>query len=589
MSVSETTKATDDRNSGGLTGAWHQAAVGAAVAAGVFSVIVAAFLVHDSLRSQAADIREANELAELKASLREAPRDEELKRQIRELDAALRKRYFGGAHQTATGRYLLVAGVVIFLIGIKSAGALRGKPPMPGPAAPQGAVGRLARMSRWSVGAAALVVGVAAAVLVVASASALPTPPEKAAPAPDGKTLVPYPTDEEIQKNWPRFRGPGGLGIAAATNVPTSWNGKAGEGIAWKTEVPLAAPNSPVVWGNRVFLTGSSKTTREVYGFDADTGRLLWTHPATNVPGSPPKLPDVMEGVGHAASTAASDGRRVYAIFATGDVIALDFQGKRVWARNLGKPENGYGHASSLAMWHDRLLVLYDQATADDGKSKLMALDAATGKTAWETKRDTPNTWATPVVARTPKGDQIICSGDPWLCGYDAATGAELWKADVLGGEIAPSPVYANGRAFVANAGSYAAAVRVDGKGDVTKTHVEWKAEDGLPDIASPLTNGEMFFSLTTDGLLTAYDAKTGKMLWEKEFDEMQFSSSPTLVGDRVYLMNDKGVMLMVAAGREFKELGRAELGEKARTSPAFLDGRIYIRGDKHLFCIGRK
>ena len=553
--------------------AWFFAAAGTALVAGLFSLFVCTLMIVSALRSRAADLRTADELASLKLQLGTAPRDEALKQRIRTVDLRLRTDYFRREHRTRLGTPLLVAGIVVMLIALKSAAALRKHPPMPQAAAPaQGADARAARTARWAVAASGATLVVAAALLVLTSRSAF----TEQAPA------------QSTRGNWPRFRGPGGLGICTYKDIPTSWNGTTGENILWKTPVPTSAPNSPVVWGNRVFLTGSEKARRDVYCFDTETGALLWQKPTGPIPGSPAKMPEVMEGVGLAAATAATDGRRVYAIFATGDVVAFNFIGKRVWARNLGVPDNSYGHASSLAIWRDRLLVLYDQATAEDELSRLIALDSATGKTVWETQRDTPQTWATPIVYPTPKGDQIACSGDPWLAGYDAATGKELWKADCMGGEIAPSPVFANGLVFAANSGAYAVAVRPDGQGEVTKTHILWQGEDGLPDICSPLTNGEFFFLLTADGLLTCYDAADGKLLWDKEF-EVNCQASPSVVGDRVLVPTDKGVTISVKAAREFAELGRCELGEKSRTCPAFQEGRIYIRGEKHLFCIAQK
>ena len=561
---------------------WLSAAFATAVVAGIFSAVLSVLMVVDSVRSQAESIRKADRLAEMKAALRKDPLNEALMSQIRDYDVRLRRSFFRRSQATDTGRWLLLAGVAVFLISLKSAMALRKKVPMPKAETPvPGLVACLARTSRWAVAAVGIVLLLASAALVVTASSIL-------ARRDAGERAASYPSDEEVARNVPGFRGPGGLGISAYTNVPTSWNGKTGEGILWKTAVPLGAPSSPIAWGDRIFLTRSSKKLLEVYCFDAATGKLLWQQAAAGIPGSPAERPKVMEGVEWAPSTPATDGARVYAIFSTGDVIAFDFSGKRSWARNLGTPENSYGHASSLAMWRNLLLIQYDQATPDDKKSKLIALDAATGRTVWETKRETPQTWATPIVVKTPKGEQIICSGDPFLCGYDPASGKELWRAECLGGEIAPSPVYANGVAYTANAGSYATAVRTDGTGDVTKTHVLWKAEDGLPDICSPLTNGELVWALTTGGLLTCYDAKTGKRLWEKDF-ETNCSSSPSLVGERVCVMSEKGTMFVVQAARTLKELGKAELGEKCRTSPAFLDGRIIIRGEKHLFCIGLK
>ncbi len=155
-----------------------------------------------------------------------------------------------------------------------------------------------------------------------------------------------------------------------------------------------------------------------------------------------------------------------------------------------------------------------------------------------------------------------------------------------MGGDVAPSPVHANGLVFAVNEYSYLAAIRTDGQGDVTKTHIVWTADYDLPDISSPMSNGELLFLLTTDGFLTCYDVQNGSKVWEKDL-ETSFRSSPSLVGDRVYLMSEGGVMFIFAADREYKELGRVELGEASNTCPAFMDGRIYIRGRENLYCIG--
>jgi len=394
-----------------------------------------------------------------------------------------------------------------------------------------------------------------------------------------------FPSAEEIKQNWPRFRGAGGSGISAYTNVPASWNGKTRQGIIWKTRIPLPGQNSPVVWANRVFVTGADRDKREVYCFDAGSGKLLWQREVR----SNADPPDVTEETGYAAPTAATDGRRVYAIFATGDIACFDLSGKEVWTRSLGAPQNAYGHASSLALYKNLLLVLFDQGySVDDGKSALHALDCSTGQTAWTTTRPVPASWATPIVAQTPDGPQIITCGSPWVIAYDPDTGAELWRADCLGGDVAPSPVAANGVVFVCQEYANVAAIRTDGEGDVTQTHVVWKKQDGLPDTCSPLCNGELLFLVNNTGTVTCYDALSGKKVWEREF-ETEFNSSPSLVGDKVYLMDTQGVMYIFEAAREYREAGRAQLGEESNACPAFVDGRVYIRGKEHLYCIGAK
>ncbi len=389
----------------------------------------------------------------------------------------------------------------------------------------------------------------------------------------------------DIEKNWPRFRGPGGRGVSFYSDIPTSWNGRTGKGVLWKTAIPLPGMNSPIVWGDRVFLTGANKERREVYCLEANSGNLLWQKVVENVPFSKPASPDISEDTGYAASTAATDGRRVYAIFANGDVVCFDFNGKQIWAGSVGPLDNMYGHASSLVMHRNLLLIQLDQARTEDKLSKLMAIEATSGKTVWQRQRQVPNSWATPIVINAGEREEIITCGNPWIIAYAPTTGKELWRVKCLGGDVAPSPVYADGLVFAINAYELLIAIRPGGQGDVTETNIVWTAEGVLPDICSPLTNGELVFVLETEGLIACYDAKKGEKIWEKDLAKT-FMASPSLVGDKVYLMAEDGVMIIIKAGRKFEEIRRCELGENSMASPAFLNGRIYIRGKENLYCI---
>jgi outer membrane protein assembly factor BamB len=295
---------------------------------------------------------------------------------------------------------------------------------------------------------------------------------------------------------------------------------------------------------------------------------------------------EVMEETGLAAPTVATDGQRVYAIFPTGDLGCFDFKGKKVWEKNLGRPDSAYGYASSLAIYQNTLLIQYDQGGVEDEKSRLIALDGSSGRIAWQKKRPVANSWSSPTVAHIGEQFQLLTCADPWVIAYNPANGTELWRANYLSGDIASSPIHANGLVFIIEPYSKLVAIKADGKGDVTETHIAWVSEEGGPDICSPVSNGKSIFLLATEGLLESYSVSDGKRLWEKDLEEY-FMASPSLVGDKLYLLSDKGIMFIAEVEPEYKELAKCELGEKSHASPAFASGRIYIRGLKNLYCIG--
>ena len=569
-----------------LLTAWYETAALTAIIAGVFSAIVCILLIHNYAQGKVTDPLASRQMADLKAQLFREPGNDAIKQQIRSLDLKLRKEYFRRREFSRRGAYLLTGGVALFLVAAGSASAHRRKLPMPTPDQPQELAN--AAKARWAVGVLASAVA-AIALIAMLTDSGTQYPGSAAVTVQEGPDHQPesssFPSEEEIKNNWPRFRGPGGLGVTFRTNIPASWDGTTGQGVLWKTPIPLPGHNSPIVWNDKVFLTGATEKERAVFCFDADSGKLLWTGTVSNVPGSSPEPPKVSEDTGFAAPTATTDGQRVYAIFANGDVACFDFGGKRIWARNLGPFDSMYGYASSLIMYHNLLLVLLDQGTVEDDLSKLMALEGATGKTVWSTKRPVPNSWATPIVINTGQREEIITSGAPWVIAYEPATGKELWRADCLGGDVAPSPVFGDGLVFATNTYEVLAAIRPGGQGDVTETNIVWTAEDGLPDICSPLAGKELVFVLETYGLLTCYDAKDGTKVWEEDLGE-EFNTSPSLVVDKVYLTTVDGVTIIIEAGREYKELGRCKLGEGCRTSPAFADGRIYMSGEENLYCL---
>jgi len=517
--------------------------------------------------------------------LRAGRSDEQLTADIRAHDLHIRRAAVRYRHFSARGARLLAVGLAVGLVALLCALAYKRK--LPRPASGRGA-------GRLTADRAIRSVGVAAAVLLVAGVVGVQlawVPPPVLSQA--GPVVV-EPSKKEPPvdpaKQWPRFRGPGGLGISAFTNVPTEWDGKTGKNILWKKLVPLPGENSPIVWGRRVFLSGATKGKQAVYCYDAADGTLLWQRPVLNVPDSPKEVPEVFDMTGYAAPTMATDGQRAFAIFANGNLVAFDFRGKELWKQNWDTSDNMYGHAASLALAGDRLILQLDRgASGDDQLSSVAAVDAATGDPVWETTdRPVGNSWSSPIVIKTGAEQQVITCGAPWIIAYGPEGGVELWRAKCMSGDMGPSPVYAGGLVIACNEGADLVAIKPDGEGDVTKSHVRYKVGEGLPSTASPLSTKALTF-LASGILVSCYDTQTGKLLWEHEDFEDSFNSSPSLVGDLVYVMDDKGTMHIFKAVRDkYTPVGTATLGEPSNTSPAFADGRIYIRGKKHLFCIGK-
>jgi outer membrane protein assembly factor BamB len=573
----------------------------AAWVAGIFALLMGLNLLAGHFRAKAADPLKSPELRAYKEQLRLSPADKQLKQSIRQLDLQLRERYFRHLSQMGFGTYLLLGGTVAFVLAVAQGRRHRKQLPMPKPRAddPEQAV-RSATRARWSVAASGAALGGFLFVLSLGLSAALPkrtaelekhlgfgADTSPGSPQPTGQaTASDAASPEERRRNWPCFLGPDNSGVSMFTNVPATWDVKTGAGIAWKVLAPAKGFGSPIVWGDRIFLSGGDATKREVFSLDARTGQTLWRQAVTSAPGGPAQAADVPESTGYAASTMATDGRRVYAIFANGDCTAFTVEGQPAWSKNFGALKNPYGHATSLTTWRDRLIVQLDQGDSEDGKSKLYALDGHTGQIAWQRPRRTGASWATPIVIEAGGKAQVITLAVPCVIAYAAADGTELWRAECLNGEITPSPVFASGLLLVASPSEKLLAIRPDGQGDVTKTHLVWGSEDNVPDVTTPTSNGDLVFALTTSGMLTCLDAKDGKKQWDHDF-EMEFHASPRLAGNRLYLVSQKGTAFVVEAARQFKELFRTEMGDAFHASPAFALDRMFLRGITNVWCVG--
>jgi outer membrane protein assembly factor BamB len=388
------------------------------------------------------------------------------------------------------------------------------------------------------------------------------------------------PTQAELQSNWPQFRGMNGgrttneLGVESAR-------------VIWKTPIPAPGFNSPVTWSNRVFISGGDATRREVFCFDTADGKALWRRAIENIPGAPAPPPEVPDATGCAAPTMATDGRRAFVLFGSGELAAVSFDGAVVWTKHLGVPKNPYGHATSLAIAPGKLIVQFEQDEGAPGGSKLLALDAATGRPIWERAKPTQATWASPIIAAAGGKLQIISLALPFVMSHALADGSELWRAELLAGEITPSPSFAGGLVIIVNPSGSLVGIRPDGTGDVGKSHLAWTVEENIPDVTSPVSDGEFVFTVTSMGGLACFDLKDGKLQWQRNLD-LEVQSSPAIAGKNLLVLGTKGELVSFAVGREFKELGRVKLEDTFHASPAFEGGRLILRGATNLWCFGK-
>ena len=553
---------------------------------------------------------EQNTLNALIERLNDNPQDEALREEIRTFDHVSRKAYFTNTWQVRIGGYLLLIGIAVVVISLQIISLNKKKAVVISDEKPENIILHNKNARFWMM-TGGIVIVAAALIAAYLSNSELENQFTQAAgrstdrdekgeqmftekqdelPKPESDSVIldtmneiimnekyTFPSWALIKQNFPSFRGPGSNGISYQKNIPVQWDGPGNQNIKWKLKIPLQGYSSPIVWDDKVFITAASNNNRELYCIDKNSGKILWTSRAENIPGSPPKSPETSDDTGLAAPTPTTDGTHIYAIFGNGDIIAVDLNGKLKWSKNLGMPVNHYGHSSSLVMFENKLIVQYDQRRS----AKLMALSAEDGSIIWSTERKVNISWASPIVVHTGNRNEIILSSDPYVASYDPQNGKELWKVECMSGEVGPSAAYANGIVFAMN--EYASLVAID----VKTQKILWEDNEYLSEVPSPLAFDDMVIIPTVYGIVVCYDAKSGDLLWEHEFDN-GFYSSPIKVDGKIYLLDRKGTMQIIKASGKFELIAEPKLGERSDCTPAFADGHIYIRAGDLLYCIGK-
>lgn len=574
-----------------------QLLTGMAWVSGIFSLLVCGLMIANNLSLKKTDPIHSPALAVLIEQLKTDEDNEALREEIRELDHIARRAFFTSQHFNRTAIYLLVGGLVVLVIALKSIESFKGAPPFPDSSDPKDDIVERANWARKAVMAIGLVLTGFALMIALPWKSNIssgvatgldgekfpdaPAPTETPSTKPEVPVVTapaaPVATAEERLKNWPDLFGPEG-GISRATGLPTAWNGESGDGIAWKVPIPLPGFSSPIIWNGKIYFSGADESTREVFCIDSESGKLLWQKATGKIPGSPAELPEVNDDTGYAAATMATDGVRVFAIFANGDLIAHDLDGNKVWAKYMGTPDNTYGHSSSLRVFEDTLMIQFDQ----EEKGFLTGLDVATGKEKWKTPREFGTSWSSPALINTGDQTELVLAADPAVVSYDPKTGKELWRVDCLErAEVAPTPIYSNGILYVS--ADYAKLSAID----VKTQKVIWESEDLMPGVSTPIVVGDYLISGLTDGGIACHHAKTGEELWLEDTDN-GFYASPIVADGTVYLMDMAGIMHIFKPGPEYVSIAMPELGEDVTSTAAVNGSSLYLRGTKNLYRIGK-
>lgn len=395
----------------------------------------------------------------------------------------------------------------------------------------------------------------------------------------------------DAMRYWSRWRGPSGQGLVEGDGYPDRWSDT--ENVLWKVPVPGRGHSSPIVWGDRIFLTTASTdgSDRSVLCYRRSDGKLLWQ---TSPPAGARER--IYRKNSYASSSVSTDGERVYAYFGNGGVMAVDFDGNQVWHVSLGEIQLYHGPAGTPLLYRDRLILLQEQRamsrTNPGPPGFIVALDKKTGRTLWQKERSPRAGWGTPIAVEVDGRVEIVAHSGLSIDAYDPETGDSLWSCKGNKFEVIPTPVVGHGRLYCSSGrAGPTIAVRPGGRGDVTDTHVTWKTERGAPFVPSPLLLGEYLYTINDMvSVVTAFNAKTGESLGQIRLGEPAregFSASPVAVGGKIYFTSDGGETFVLNPVPDFRILHVNSLGEQTLASPALVDGKWYFRTAGHLICIG--
>ena len=391
--------------------------------------------------------------------------------------------------------------------------------------------------------------------------------------------------EQSCAENWPCWRGPRGDGTSLESNVPTQWS--VNTNIIWKTLIPGAGHASPIVWGDRIFTATALKDTQErvLLCLDRKTGQILWQETVLKT-----SLENKHNNNSYASGTPATDGERVYVSFLDGkDVVvaAYDFTGRQVWLKRPGTFSSPHGYSCSPVVYKDKVII----NGASKGDAFIAALSRADGSTLWKIPLEKPAlSYSTPIFRDLAGRAQMIFCGNQGIAGYNPDNGKRYWFVDGPSEEFCASPVYHERAGLILVSSSWPQshllAIRPDGNGNVTDTHIAWRTTDGAYYVPSPICAGDYLLTTTTGGQVYCFEVATGTVLWKENLGKQY--PSPVFADGLVYMPNDDGVITVIKPGPTFECIAKNTLSEKMNASPAVSNGQLFLRSEKHLFCIGQ-
>ena len=384
--------------------------------------------------------------------------------------------------------------------------------------------------------------------------------------------------------DWPAWRGPRGDGRADGATLPTRWSTT--ENVHWKVPIPGGGHSSPIIFGDRVFVTTAveSDQSRRLICLSRIDGKPLWEREVLKAP-----LENRHERNSYASATPATDGRHVWVSFLKDPEIHLicyDVDGNEVWRKSPGTFASVHGFCSSPVLHEDLVILNCDQ----DAKAWIVAYDKASGDERWRVDR--PNrtrSYCTPLVIDVDGTKQLVLSGSKCVASYDPATGKQLWIIDGPTEQFVASLAYTGGVLFVTGGFPQLHMLGIDprGKGNVTKTHILWRTHKGVSYVPSPVASGDWFFNVSDNGIASCFEAKTGSLMWKERLGR-RHSASAVAAGGNVYFLDDDGETFVVKAAPQFELVSQNSLGEPCFASPAVSRGQLFIRTATHLYCIGK-